>query len=45
MLKAWGRGDKAALDGLAPLVYEELRQIAHRYMRKENVAKRLKVGD
>jgi RNA polymerase sigma factor (TIGR02999 family) len=41
LLKAWGRGDKAALDGLAPLVYGELRQIAHRYMRKEDAANSL----
>ena len=35
LLKAWGRGDKAALDRLAPLVYEELRRLARTYMRKE----------
>jgi RNA polymerase sigma-70 factor (ECF subfamily) len=36
LLKAWGGGDQAALDRLAPLVYGELRQMAHRYMRREN---------
>jgi RNA polymerase sigma factor (TIGR02999 family) len=35
LLKAWGRGDKAALDRLTPLVYEELRRLARNYMRKE----------
>ena len=30
-----GSGDKAALDELIPLVYEELRRMAHRYMRRE----------
>jgi RNA polymerase sigma-70 factor (ECF subfamily) len=35
LLIDWSRGDQAALDSLMPLVYEELRRIAHRYMRKE----------
>ena len=35
LLKAWGRGDAAALDRLTPLVYEELRRLARNYMRKE----------
>jgi RNA polymerase sigma factor (TIGR02999 family) len=35
LLKAWGRGDTAALDRLTPLVYEELRRLARGYMRKE----------
>ena len=35
LLKAWGRGDRAALDRLTPLVYEELRRLARNYMRKE----------
>jgi RNA polymerase sigma factor (TIGR02999 family) len=35
LLKAWGSGDKAALDRLAPVVYNELRRIARRYMRNE----------
>jgi RNA polymerase sigma factor (TIGR02999 family) len=33
LLLAWGDGDKAALDKLVPLVYDDLRQIARRYMR------------
>ena len=36
LLKAWSGGDAAALNDLTPLVYAELRQIAHRYMRHEN---------
>jgi RNA polymerase sigma factor (TIGR02999 family) len=35
LLKAWGGGDQAALDRLTPVVYEELRRIARRYMRNE----------
>lgn len=35
LLHEWRRGDKAALDRLTPLVYDELRRIAHRYMRQE----------
>ena len=32
---AWGGGDKAALDRLMPLVYQELRRLARRQMRRE----------
>jgi RNA polymerase sigma factor (TIGR02999 family) len=35
LLKAWSGGDQAALDRLMPVVYGELRRIAHRYMRNE----------
>ena len=35
LLVAWGDGDQAALDELMPLVYEELRRLARRYMSKE----------
>ncbi|HEY0380119.1 MAG TPA: sigma-70 family RNA polymerase sigma factor [Pyrinomonadaceae bacterium] len=35
LLLEWRRGDRAALDRLTPLVYDELRRIAHRYMRNE----------
>ncbi|MCM3874136.1 MAG: sigma-70 family RNA polymerase sigma factor [Pyrinomonadaceae bacterium] len=35
LLVAWGNGDRAALDSLMPLVYEELRRLAHRYMGQE----------
>jgi RNA polymerase sigma factor (TIGR02999 family) len=35
LLKAWSRGDEAALGRLAELVYPELRLIARRYMKSE----------
>jgi len=35
LLIEWGQGDKAALDRLTPLVYDEIRRIAHRYVRRE----------
>ena len=33
LLQAWREGDGEALDALIPLVYEELRRMARRYMR------------
>ncbi len=35
LLVAWGDGDRAALDELMPLVYEELRRLAHKCIRRE----------
>ena len=35
LLLDWGHGDKAALERLTPLVYDELRRLAKRYLRKE----------
>jgi RNA polymerase sigma factor (TIGR02999 family) len=35
LLINWRNGDKAAFDQLMPLVYEELRRLARRFMRKE----------
>jgi RNA polymerase sigma factor (TIGR02999 family) len=35
LLKAWGHGDRAALEQLVPLVEAELRRMARRYMRSE----------
>jgi RNA polymerase sigma factor (TIGR02999 family) len=35
LLLAWGDGDRHALDRLVPLVYEELRSLAHRALRRE----------
>ena len=35
LLVAWSDGDESALAALAPLVHEELRRLAHRYMRGE----------
>ncbi|HKQ72528.1 MAG TPA: sigma-70 family RNA polymerase sigma factor [Blastocatellia bacterium] len=34
-LIAWSHGDEAALDKLIPLVHDELRRLARRYMRRE----------
>jgi RNA polymerase sigma factor (TIGR02999 family) len=41
LLKAWNGGNRAALDQLSPLVYEELRRMARRYMRNERPGKTL----
>ncbi len=35
LLAAWSEGDASALDALTPLVYDELRRIAARYLRRE----------
>lgn len=35
LLHAWRGGDRAALDKLVPLVYGELRRLAHRYLVQE----------
>jgi RNA polymerase sigma-70 factor, ECF subfamily len=35
LLLKWGSGDKAALDQLIPIVYEELRRLARGQMRRE----------
>ena len=35
LLKAWSLGDAAALDRLTPLLYDELRRLAQRYMHHE----------
>jgi len=35
LLVDWARGDQAALDQLTPLVYDEIRRIAHRYVQRE----------
>lgn len=35
LLIAWGGGDQAARDELMPLVYEELRRLAHHYISRE----------
>lgn len=36
LLEASREGDRAALDQLVPLVYEELRRLAHHYMKRQN---------
>ncbi len=35
LLRAWNEGDPAALDRLAPIVYDELHKLAHLYMARE----------
>jgi RNA polymerase sigma-70 factor (ECF subfamily) len=35
LLRAWTGGDQVALDKLTPIVYDELRRIARRYMKNE----------
>lgn len=35
LLVAWSSGDQSALEELMPLVYEELRRLAHHYIRRE----------
>lgn len=36
LLIRWSNGDRAALDRLMPLIYDELHRLAHRYMRREH---------
>ncbi len=35
LLRRWSEGDQTALDELTPLVYDELRRMAHQHMRHE----------
>ena len=35
LLRDWGNGNQSAADQLMPLVYDELRRLAHRYIRRE----------
>jgi RNA polymerase sigma factor (TIGR02999 family) len=35
LLVSWGRGDQQSLENLIPLVYDELRRQARRYLRRE----------
>lgn len=44
LLKDWGDGDKAALDKLMPLVYEELHRLAHQYMSRERTGHTLQTS-
>jgi RNA polymerase sigma factor (TIGR02999 family) len=36
LLLEWQHGDRQALDRLMPLIYDELRRIAHRYVQREH---------
>jgi len=44
LLVAWSGGDQAARDELMPLVYEELRRLAHQCMRRERPAHTLQTS-
>jgi RNA polymerase sigma factor (TIGR02999 family) len=44
LLVAWSDGDEAARDQLMPLVYEELRGLAHRYMGRERIGHTLQTS-
>jgi RNA polymerase sigma-70 factor (ECF subfamily) len=44
LLLAWGQGDEAARDRLIPLVYEELRRLAHRHLRRERPGQTLQTS-
>lgn len=35
LLRVWSDGDQSALNGLTPIVYDELRRLAHYYMERE----------
>jgi RNA polymerase sigma-70 factor (ECF subfamily) len=35
LLRAWGGGDRSALERLTPMVYDELHRLARRYMKRE----------
>jgi RNA polymerase sigma factor (TIGR02999 family) len=41
LIRAWGDGDATALDRLTPLVYNELRRMARRYMRSQRAGQTL----
>ena len=45
LLLAWSQGEQAALDKLVPLIYAELRRIAHRYMNRERHGHTLQTTD
>src|SRR5271166_3186491 len=40
-LRAWSDGDRAALDRLTPIVYDELHRLARRYMKGERLGHNL----
>ena len=45
LLLEWRQGEQAALERLVPLVYAELRRIAHRYMNRERIGHTLQTTD
>jgi RNA polymerase sigma factor (TIGR02999 family) len=44
LLLDWNNGDQAALDQLMPIVYDELRRIARRHLRREGPAHTLQTA-
>lgn len=40
-LKAWADGDRAALDRLMPVIYDEIHRLAHRHMKHERAGNSL----
>ena len=45
LLNAWGGGDRGTVDRLVPVVYEELRRQACRYLRRERPGQTLQTTD
>ena len=45
LLIEWRDGDETALNRLIPLVYEELRRLAHHYLRRERPGNSLQTSD
>jgi RNA polymerase sigma factor (TIGR02999 family) len=45
LLRAWSDGDQSALDRLTPIVYQELRRLARRYIRREKPGHSLQTAD
>ncbi len=45
LLVAWNKGDRAALDRLMPLVYEELRRMAKRHMSRQQPGRSLQTSE
>ena len=45
ILLAWGQGDETALEKLMPLVYAELKRLAHHYLKGERVGHVLQTTD
>jgi RNA polymerase sigma factor (TIGR02999 family) len=45
LLSEWRDGDETALDRLMPLVYREMRRMAHRYMRLERPGHTMQTSD
>lgn len=45
LLKDWSEGKQAALDKLMPLIYQELRRLAHQYLSRERAGHTLQTTD